>query len=62
MEMFTVHKEAKRRESPVCTKTVATMELISEVFVDSVVFCNYKIIDLNTCFWWTKETTENVSI
>lgn len=48
MEMFTVHKEAKRIESPICTKTM--MELISEVFVDRVVFCNYNIIDLNTCF------------
>lgn len=52
MEMFTVHKEAKRMESSVYTKTVATMESISEVFVESAVFCIYKIIDLNTCFWW----------
>lgn len=60
--MFTVHKEAKRTESPIWTTTVVTMELISEVFEDSVVSCNYKIIDLNTCFWWIEETTENVSI
>lgn len=45
MEMFTVHKEAKRIASPICTKTM--MKLISEVFVDSVVFCNCKIIYLN---------------
>lgn len=53
MEMFTVHKEAKRMESSVYTKTVAMMELISEVSVDSAVYSNYKIIYLNTCFWWS---------